>query len=1011
MMIRLPFLLIFALTLVLQSIGQVQIWQPGSYTLRENTTCSPLTVCDDGDSLTIDRCAQGQCVHTQILGLPNLPVLDLAVDQQGGLWGITENTLFHQQNQQVQEIWTYENSGLTALGRAWHSSVQEVIILDTAGNPWVMGQADGRMEHWNGSEWEHFSYLTHPIPQGLRLRAAVAPNNDLWVLSTESVTPFNDPQSLLHYDGQNWTVFALDSMPIPTSWHFEDIAVDDTGTVWLSAGDGTVRYDGNWTSDYTGVAWGSFWRFGFHLQNGQAWQFYSNGQLFQFDGTAWQLFHTFPTGVHPRTLAADSQGNLYVGTNGHGLWRKGGGGWTSFTMSNSNLPYNDIVDLVPDTTNNLIYGLTAAEEVFQVDGTTVSTLNRYSGGPPAGLPEPKVAPDGSVWLTSTMYPDPQLLTRFDGLNWQSFAVPGEIVTEIDFSSNGTVWIARADSLTPLMSYDGTQFSSFTLGGDPLLVHNGVIELVVDSLDRVWLNARQGSGNVIWRLDGTNWQSYSMAGGNLPAGRLGALMEGQYGEMWLYSYSTQELFHFQNGAWTVARTNVPDPNNNQMVLDDLGGVWILNRHSVWHYNGQTDTLYETQTGAAPRGIYEGYLTKDLNGTIQIGGPLNEIYSFTGQGWDTLSLSLYGLSTDSAIKVAYDPQGLGMYLSMHNTFAFVNNSSVMTVWPGDANHDGIANYLDLLNIGLAYDSVGPVRSPASLNWMGQPASPWNYQFADGLNWAHADVDGNGIIEAADTLAILLNYNQIHNKTGRLQSNHGPPLRLIPDRDSLLVGDTLYLDIELGVDTLPADTIYGIGFSIAYDPFLVEPGSITVDFDNCWVGTKGLDLLTLTHDDSFFGRLDIALTRTDHLNTSGFGHLGKVRIIMIDDISGKNFIHDTLPFTIEAVRMIRHDETELPVDASGTKVTIWQEGTENRSRPDPNLWTLGPNPTQGKLNIRYQGSLWKPSHVRIFDLAGREILDQEMPLPSLFVKLHNQPPGIYLLEITAPKGVFYQKIKIIP
>ena len=85
----------------------------------------------------------------------------------------------------------------------------------------------------------------------------------------------------------------------------------------------------------------------------------------------------------------------------------------------------------------------------------------------------------------------------------------------------------------------------------------------------------------------------------------------------------------------------------------------------------------------------------------------------------------------------------------------------VWPGDTDADGIAHHVDVLNIGLAYGNIGVGRPQARLQWQAQRAINWDSLFHAGLNYKHADCNGDGIVNTDDTLAIHLNYGLIHPK----------------------------------------------------------------------------------------------------------------------------------------------------------------------------------------------------------------------------------------------------------
>ena len=69
------------------------------------------------------------------------------------------------------------------------------------------------------------------------------------------------------------------------------------------------------------------------------------------------------------------------------------------------------------------------------------------------------------------------------------------------------------------------------------------------------------------------------------------------------------------------------------------------------------------------------------------------------------------------------------------------------------DNIAQYLDLLNIGVAFDyEDGEPRDFVSIEWNAFPSEDWGVTFLDGKDYKHADANGNGMVGSEDIAAIL-------------------------------------------------------------------------------------------------------------------------------------------------------------------------------------------------------------------------------------------------------------------
>ena len=135
---------------------------------------------------------------------------------------------------------------------------------------------------------------------------------------------------------------------------------------------------------------------------------------------------------------------------------------------------------------------------------------------------------------------------------------------------------------------------------------------------------------------------------------------------------------------------------------------------------------------------------------------------------------------------------------------------SVWPGDANNSGVADNNDVLAIGINYGVTGPVRTGASNLWVGQSCFNWTDSLASGVNIKHSDCDGNGIINADDTIPITLNYGMIHPRLLPPVYNATiPDLYLQCTVDSIGPNQMLHVKMHLGSSAMPVPAIYGLAF----------------------------------------------------------------------------------------------------------------------------------------------------------------------------------------------------------
>ena len=371
-----------------------------------------------------------------------------------------------------------------------------------------------------------------------------------------------------------------------------------------------------------------------------------------------------------------------------------------------------------------------------------------------------------------------------------------------------------------------------------------------------------------------------------------------------------------------------------------------------------------------------------------GPYDIEWSGTGYGWKTVTLTV----------------NTGLCDFTNTTQVYVDPNCV---WPGDADYDGVANNNDLLAIGLSYGSTGPARSNASIMWTAQPAFPWNDTIPGGVNYVHSDTDGNGAINDDDTLAIITNYGQSHNRLTEEGNPGDPPLLLLPMVDSSNVGDTLHLPIHLGVDTIPADNVYGLAFSITYDNTLVDSASASVRFSPSWLGMGGVNLLSMQKDLFTAGRIDVAVTRTDQMDISGFGQLGYLSIVMVDDISGKNALSEILELKITNVRMISSDGSELPVNPGEIEIVVSETSTGIDKWADLTTVKVYPNPTPGLVFI--ESEVAEELNIEIFNLQGQRIEAITTRETQVQLDLSAEAKGLYLISVSNKTSRLIQKIQL--
>jgi hypothetical protein len=157
-------------------------------------------------------------------------------------------------------------------------------------------------------------------------------------------------------------------------------------------------------------------------------------------------------------------------------------------------------------------------------------------------------------------------------------------------------------------------------------------------------------------------------------------------------------------------------------------------------------------------------------------------------------------------------------------------ISNVWPGDCNYDLVTDNFDLLNIGVSFGDTGYVRPAATMNYTAQPCQDWYYQFINGVNVKHVDCDGNGIVDGPDSSAISLNYGFTHPaRLARQDESNSVGAELAFDIPPVIVpGTAVSVPVMLGTSSVQASNVYGIAFTVNYDPAFIQAGTMNISYN---------------------------------------------------------------------------------------------------------------------------------------------------------------------------------------
>ncbi len=381
---------------------------------------------------------------------------------------------------------------------------------------------------------------------------------------------------------------------------------------------------------------------------------------------------------------------------------------------------------------------------------------------------------------------------------------------------------------------------------------------------------------------------------------------------------------------------------------------------------------------------------LTGAVINGTPP---YSTEWTPGNVTTLNYSGIAFGSYVLVVNDSVGCT------DTLTIALGDSCAFVWPGDANEDGTADNLDILAIGIANDSTGVARVNPTTVWIGQDAIDWNQNFASGVNFKYADCDGNGLVEPADTTAVILNYGLTHimRSSNPAWQVSAPELSVVISDDTIGSGMAAFMDIYLGSASTVSDSTYGVAFTINFDPYLIDQTSLNIDMSGSWIDSQGNMIGVLLNSTQFPGTAQIGITRLNHTDTSGYGFLCRIYFETTDSLTGTgtsalSFISLSNPVLQSSSQIL------LPVNAALDSMFIIDSlvyvGVPETNLPSVNIY---PNPTSGESFVvfpsEYNG---QQLQLKIYDPSGRVVFANSVIAGQSNVLFADGfASGIYLVE----------------
>ncbi|MFN7119480.1 MAG: T9SS type A sorting domain-containing protein [Saprospiraceae bacterium] len=348
-----------------------------------------------------------------------------------------------------------------------------------------------------------------------------------------------------------------------------------------------------------------------------------------------------------------------------------------------------------------------------------------------------------------------------------------------------------------------------------------------------------------------------------------------------------------------------------------------------------------------------------------------------------------------------------------------ASAQTVWPGDVNNNGVVNGVDLLYWGVAFGSTGPSRATLSTDWEGVPLrSLWTQNFPNGINYAFADCNGNGIVDEDDfDDAIEDNFGLTQGTLrpdgyANTQTATAPRLRLQPSATVVGFGATVNIGLSLDDAAMPISDFYGIALKMSYSTGILE-GDDGPDFElaeNSWIAAGNGLVQDLFVDNNGQGQADLSITRTNQVTVPvAPGDIGQLSIVIEDIIVGRDI--DTFQLQIDSIFLIDKALNVTAAIPDTARIIVAKDPKLVTAVTNPVLPNMQvfPNPTSDHIYVRSNVLL---QDIQLVDHLGRAtaVPSKRLQNEHYHISIPALPPGLYWLSAKTEQGLIGQKIIII-
>ena len=320
----------------------------------------------------------------------------------------------------------------------------------------------------------------------------------------------------------------------------------------------------------------------------------------------------------------------------------------------------------------------------------------------------------------------------------------------------------------------------------------------------------------------------------------------------------------------------------------------------------------------------------------------------------------------------------------------------VWPGDFDHNGIADHFDILYWGVMKDSSGAPRD-GLINWRGHFADNWSFTLPFNVNAKHGDGNGDGLINRND---IDRNEHHFSLTTPDYQRHdefpEGPEL-VISASPLVATSGIRSVTINAGIEL---ENVLGLAYEIDFDTslFTLSP---TINIIDCPSDENAICFgkYGFSPNSSFETTIPkYAFVKDDHQTVTveeDFQFQRLFNVLRLKDGLEPDDVPDSTILRLRNLVAIDAGGNDLQFGAN--TLVVYKEGITSVLETESNTINIYPNPSDEYVFF----DVPKDIEGELINLQG-QVIDKFIISPTQSLDVSIYQPGIYFIRV---HGFHYQ------